>query len=252
MDPKRNVIDLQNFYLLSIRGVAGILRRPLYVADAIEQMAYAGYGSLPIISAVSLFVGMALSLQIAAEFAVLGLEMYTGRVVGIAIISEIGPVLSAVIYAGRVGSGMASELGSMALRNQVAMLRVFGVDPVKKLVTPRLISSFIMLPALTFIGDFVAILGGAYIVILVNQNSATIYWSSIRASLLANYVVPGTIKPFIFGLIIASVSCYTGFAARGGAAGLKSSTTRAFVLSTIAIIIADFMMTKIILRALGA
>ncbi len=251
MKIKNYIAGLQNYYQLTAQGVAGVLRRPLYFNDAIEQMAYAGYGSLPIVGAVSLFVGMALSLQISAEFAVLGLEMYTGRVVGIAIISEIGPVLTAVIFAGRVGSGMASELGTMVLRNQVAILRVFGVDPIKKLVTPRILSAFIMVPALTLAGDFIAIAGGAYIVIAVNQNSATIYWSSIKASLLQNYVIPGTLKPFVFGLIIASVSCYTGFSAKGGAAGLKSSTTRAFVLSTIFIIVADFMMTKVILSVLG-
>ena len=245
------LIGLQEYYLLSFRGLAGTVRRPWYLRDTLEQMDYLGAGSIGIISVVLLFIGMALSLQIAAEFSVLGLQMYTSKVVGISIISEIGPVTAALVFAGRAGSGMSSELGGMVLRHQVDTLRVFGVDPLYKLVSPRIAGSILMLPALTIIGDAIAILGGYYTVVIINNQSGLVYWDSIRIILLPRYVVAGAVKPFVFGFIIATISCYTGMTTRGGAAGLKSSTTRAFVLSTIMIIVADFIMTKVILRAFG-
>jgi phospholipid/cholesterol/gamma-HCH transport system permease protein len=244
-------INLQEFYLLSFRGLTGLFRKPLYYKELIEQMDYAGAGTLIIVTLVAMFIGMALSLQISAQFATLGLQMYTGRVVGISIISEIGPVASALVFAGRTGSGMASELGTMILRHQVDTLRVFGVDPIKKLITPRLVGSIIMLPALTIISDGVSLLGGYYITSVVNHQSGAVYWDSIRLIMLPEYIISGSVKPFVFGFIIAAVSCYTGFTTKGGAVGLKSSTTRAFVLSTIMIIIADFVLTKVILYFFG-
>lgn len=248
---KNRLFTLQELYLLTYNGFVSIFRKPFYYRDLIEQMEYSGAGTLLIIVLVALFIGMALSLQIAAQFAVLGLQMYTGRVVGISIISEIGPVASALVFAGRTGSGMASELGTMVLRHQVDTLRVFGLDPIKKLIAPRIIGCVIMLPALTIIADAVSLLGGFYITTVVNNQSSTIYWDSIRVILLPEYIISGTLKPFIFGLIVASISCYTGFTTKGGAAGLKSSTTRAFVISTILIIFADFVITKIILFLFG-
>lgn len=243
--------ELQEFYLLCFNGLMGIVRKPFYYKDLIEQMDYSGTGTFVINSMVMLFIGMALTLQISAEFAVLGLQMYTGRVVGISVISEIGPVATGLVFAGRAGSGMASEIGSMMLRHQVDTLRVFGIDPIRKLVTPRIIGSLLMLPVLTVLGDFIALAGGYYINSFVNNQSGAIYWDSIRIVLEPRYIMAGSIKPVVFGLVIAAVSCYTGFATRGGAMGLKSATTRAFVLSTILIIISDFLITKLILLLFG-
>lgn len=248
---KRTVVKLQEFYILSFKSVSGVTARPFYYRDLIEQMDYTGSGTFLIVILTALFIGMALSLQIAAEFSVLGLQMYTGRVVGISIISEIGPVITALVFAGRAGSGMASEIGTMVLRHQVDTLRVFGVDPIKKLFTPRIIGSILMLPVLTVIADAVALLGGFYIAVFVNHQSNTVYWDAIRVSMITRYVTAGIIKPFFFGFIIAGISCYMGFSTRGGAVGLKNSTTQAFVLSTIFIIIADFIITKLILFLFG-
>jgi phospholipid/cholesterol/gamma-HCH transport system permease protein len=248
---KQQLKSLQDFYHLTIRGVMGIFYRPIYLRDLVEQMDYTGAGTLIIIFIVLLFIGMALSLQIAAQFALLGLQMYTGRVVSVAIISEIGPVAAGLVFAGRAGSGMASELGTMVLRHQVDTLRVFGVNPVKKLITPRIIGSIIMLPFLTIIGDAAAILGGYYISVYINHQSSTVYWDAIRVVMTAEYVTSGIVKPFIFGLIISGISCYMGLATKGGAVGLKIATTRAFVLSTIFIIVADFIITKLILFLFG-
>ncbi|MCX7913767.1 MAG: ABC transporter permease [Thermodesulfovibrionales bacterium] len=248
---KRLISDLQDFYLLAFNGLMGIFRRPFYLKDTIEQMDYAGAGSLLIVLIVSLFIGMALSLQLSAELASLGLKMYTGKIVGIAVIREVGPVTVALVYCGRVGAGMASELGSMVIGHQIDSLRVFGVDPIKKLVTPRILSSLIILPALTTIGDAIALLGGYYVAVFVSNQSGYVYWSSIRDILDFENVFSGSVKPFIFGFIIATVSCYMGLTTKGGAKGLRRSTTNAVVLSIILIIISDFMLTRILLYVLG-
>jgi phospholipid/cholesterol/gamma-HCH transport system permease protein len=248
---KELISDLQDFYLLSSRGLLGLTRKPFYFKDVIEQMDYAGAGSFIIILLVSLFIGMALSLQLSAELSVLGLKMYIGKIVGVSIVREIGPVLTGLVFAGRVGSGMASELGSMILGHQVDTLRVFGVDPVKKLVAPRILSSVIMLPALTLIGDAVSMLGGYYIAVFVSHQSGAVYWSSIRGVINLENVLSGFVKPFIFGYLIACISCYMGLSTKGGAVGLRRSTTRAVVASFIMIIVADFILTRILLYALG-
>jgi phospholipid/cholesterol/gamma-HCH transport system permease protein len=245
------ISEFQEFYLFSARATIAVAKKPFYLKDTIEQMDYVGSGSFFIVLLVSLFIGMALSLQLAAELSTLGLKMYIGKIVGISVIREIGPVLTALIFAGRVGSGMASELGSMILGHQVDTFRVFGVDPMKKLVTPRIVSSTIMLPLLTIIGDLVAIFGGYYVAVFVSRQSGTFYWSSIRDALFLENVLSGIIKPLVFGYLIACVSCYMGLSARGGATGLRRGTTKAVVASIIAVIISDFILTRILLYVFG-
>ena len=245
------ITEFQDFYLLSARGLLGVTKKPFYFKDTIEQMDYVGSGSFIIVLLVSLFIGMALSLQLAAELSALGLKMYIGKIVGISVIREIGPVLTALVFAGRVGSGMASELGSMILGHQVDTFRVFGVDPMKKLVTPRIVSSVIMLPLLTVIGDLVAIFGSFYVAVFVSRQSGTFYWSSIREALCLENVLSGIIKPFVFGYLIACISCYMGLSTRGGATGLRRGTTKAVVASIIAVIISDFILTRILLYVFG-
>jgi len=248
---KELINELQDFYLLSLSGLLGAGRRPFYFKDMIEQMDYAGAGSLIIVLLVSLFIGMALSLQISAELSWVGLKMYTGKIVGVSIIREIGPVLIALVFAGRVGSGIASELGSMVLGHQVDTLRAFGVDPVKKLVTPRILSAIVMLPALTIIGDALSLLGSYFIATFVSHQSSTVYWSSIRDIFVYENVLAGSIKPFIFGYLVACISCYMGLTTKGGAIGLRRTTTKAVVTSFITIIVADFILTRILLYILG-
>jgi phospholipid/cholesterol/gamma-HCH transport system permease protein len=251
MKTKEFIADLQDFYQLSVQGLIGLLKKPFYFKDVVEQMDYAGAGSFAIVLLVSLFIGMALSLQLAAELSPLGMKMYTGKIVGVSIIREIGPVLTALVFAGRAGSGMASELGSMILGHQVDTLRVFGVDPVKKLVSPRILSSVLMLPALTVIADAVSILGGYLIAVYVSHQSGPFYWSSIRDVFNIENLLSGFAKPFICAYLIACICCYMGFSAKGGAIGLRRATTRAVVTSFIMIIVADFMLTRILLYVLG-
>ncbi|UCD34494.1 MAG: ABC transporter permease [Nitrospiraceae bacterium] len=251
MNMKDNLARLQDFYLLSLKAPLGLFRRPFYGREIVEQMDYMGPGSLFIVLLVSLFIGMALSLQISAELAAMGLKMYTGKIVGMAIVREIGPVSVALVFAGRAGSGMASELGSMVLGHQVDILRVHGVNPVKKLVTPRVTAAVLMLPVLTVIGDGVSLLGGYYISVFASHQSGPFYWSQIRDVMSFKNLFSGLSKPFIFGYIIACVSCYTGLSARGGARGLRRSTTTAVVVSMILVIITDFLLTRVLMYVLG-
>ncbi|NOZ68700.1 MAG: ABC transporter permease [Deferribacteres bacterium] len=251
MNIKENIARLQDFYILSVKAPLGIFRRPFYLREIIEQMDYMGTGSFFIIFLVSLFIGMAMSLQISAELADLGLKMYTGKIVGMAIIREIGPVAIALVFAGRVGSGTASELGSMTLGHQVDILRVHGVNPVKKLVTPRVVGAVIMLPVLTIIGDAVSLLGGYYISVFVSNQSGSFYWSQIKEIMNFNNIFSGIAKPFIFGYLISCIACYMGLSARGGARGLRKATTSAVMFSMIMIIVSDFMLTRGLLYLLG-
>jgi phospholipid/cholesterol/gamma-HCH transport system permease protein len=248
---KELVSELQDFYSLALRSLLAVARRPFYLRDAIEQMDYAGPGSLIIILLVSLFIGMALSLQLSTELSRVGLRIYTGQIIGISIIREIGPVLTALVFAGRVGSGVASELGSMILGHQVDTLRAFGVDPLKKLVTPRILGALVMLPALTMLGDAVSLIGGYFMTVVVGRQSGGFYWSSVLQTLVMENVVAGTIKPFIFGYIIACICCYMGLSTRGGAIGLRKTTTKAVVMSFIMIIVSDFALTRILLLFFG-
>jgi phospholipid/cholesterol/gamma-HCH transport system permease protein len=251
MNTKDTIERLQNFYILSVKAPLGIFRKPFYLRELVEQMDYMGTGSLFIVVLVSLFIGMALSLQTSAELADLGLKMYTGRIVGLTIIKEVGPVLVALCFAGRVGSGMASELGSMMLGNQVDILRVHGVSPMKKLVTPRVLSAILMLPVLTVIGDAVALIGGYYIAVFVSHQSGSFYMGQIKEIMDFKNILSGLTKPFIFGYLIACISCYMGLSTRGGSQGLRKSTTSAVVYSIIMIIVSNFAFTRILQYAFG-
>lgn len=248
---QKNIYDLQNFYLICINSLIKLFKKPFYLDDTVEQMEYAGASSVFIVSLVCLFVGMALSLQLSAELSGLGLKMYTGKIVGIAVIREIGPLVTALVFIGRVGAGQAAEIGSMILGHQIDTLRVYGIDPIKKVVIPRVIASVIMLPCLTIIGDLVCLFGGYYIAVFVSNQSGSFYWSSIIKELTFENVFSGSIKPFIFGYLISCISCFYGLTTRGGAKGLRTSTTKAVVTSIIVVIATDFVLTRILLYALG-
>lgn len=244
-------LDLQDFYLLCMKSIFRIFKRPFYIDDMIEQMEYAGSSSVFIISLVCLFVGMALSLQLSAELGRLGLKMYTGKIVGIAVIREIGPLVTALVFIGRVGAGQTAEIGSMILGHQIDTLRVYGIDPIKKVVIPRVSASVLMLPCLTIIGDLICLFGGYYIAVFVSNQSGSFYWSSIIRELNFQNVFSGTIKPFVFGYLISCISCFYGLTTHGGAKGLRTSTTKAVVTSIVVVIAMDFILTRILLYALG-
>ncbi|HEX2957352.1 MAG TPA: ABC transporter permease [Chitinispirillaceae bacterium] len=243
---KRFFIQMKGFYRLSFLGLLNFVRYPFYGKDVLVQMTNAGPETFWI-TVISMFViGMALSIQILNQFEGLGLESEAGKVIGISIIREVSPITLGLIFAGRVGAGISAELAGMIQRQQIDTLQAFGVNPIKKLVTPRIASSLVMLPALTFIGDFVAVIGGFLITSYEYHSDPALYWSSIREILTVKNTVFGLSKPVVFGFLIAVVSCYVGLSSKGGISGLKLSATRSFVISSMLIFITDFLITKII------
>jgi phospholipid/cholesterol/gamma-HCH transport system permease protein len=247
LSPSELTARLQDFYVLSAAALWNAFKRPFYAKEIAEQMDYAGSGSFFIVSTVSLFVGMVLSLQISANLAPLGLKMYTGNAVGLSVIREIGPVVVGLAFAGRVASGMTSEIGSMVLGHQVDVLRVHGISPLKRLVTPRVMSTTLMLPVLTIIGDGISLIGGYMMILFQGAQEGTWYWMQITKALGLESFALGLIKPVVFGYLIGCISCYLGLSTTGGAKGLRRSTTAAVVYSTLMVIFSDFLLTKMLL-----
>ena len=233
--------------------------RPFYWRDTIKQMEVIGVGSLGIVLLTGLFTGMVLALQSSIEMRRFGAEIYVGRLVGLSAVRELGPVLTALVVAGRAGAGIAAQLGSMKVTEQIDALNVIGTDPIKKLVTPRLIAGLVMVPVLTVITDAVAILGGLLIATVKLDLTADLYMRGVYQTLaqsgfilriIPKDVLAGLIKPFFFGGIIAMTGCYYGLQTRGGTEGVGLSTTRAVVTASILILAVDYFLTQLLITVL--
>ncbi len=219
--------------------------------DIIEQMDLLGVGSLGIVALTGLFAGMAMGLQFSIELSVYGAKDYLGKMVTVSIVREMGPVLTALMVAGRVCSGIASELGGMKIGRQVDALRVMGISPVSKLVMPRILAVLIMLPILTVFADALAILGGWGVGTTIGHVSIATYWSSVNQGLTVQNLAGGVIKPVVFAIIIGAVGCTSGLLSEGGAGGVGRATTQAVVKSSILILISNFIVGYAVLKALG-
>jgi phospholipid/cholesterol/gamma-HCH transport system permease protein len=241
------VRELQEYTLLSARGIAALFTRPRYPDEIVAQMDSLGVGSLSIVVLTGVFTGMVLALQSAASLDAFGARPYVGRLVCVSMVRELGPVLTALMVTGRVGSGMAAELGSMVVTQQIDALRVLGTDPVRKLVAPRLAAGVLMVPVLTVLSDAVGIFGASLISIFSLKLSWVYYWRSVGQALVPNDLLMGLIKPIAFGFILASVGCYMGLSTRGGTQGVGLSTTRSVVAASVLILVSDFFMTKLLL-----
>jgi phospholipid/cholesterol/gamma-HCH transport system permease protein len=242
---KLQILALQNFVLLSGRAFANITRRPHYLDDVILQMDVIGFGSLPIVLLTGVFSGATLALQMSRALNNYGAASEVGQIVSFSLVRELGPVLTALLVAGRNASGMASELGSMKVTEQIDAMRALGTDPTQKLVTPRLLATVFTLPLLTVLSDFIGILGGYIVSVpMLNLTTPTQYWSSAYQYLAYNDVAQGLIKPLLFGIIIALVGCYYGMQTTGGTQGVGRSTTRAVVTSSVWIFIGNLFITR--------
>ena len=209
-----------------------------------------GFGSLAIILLTGTFTGMVLALNTATTLQKFGVQTVTGQLVATSLIRELGPVLTCLMLAGRVGSGIAAELGSMLVSEQIDAMRALGTDPIKKLVTPRIIALVTMAPVLTVICDFVGILGGLFISISLLQQPSSVYLSSAQEAIDYNEIIGGLIKPTVFGFVIAIIGCYKGMSTTGGTVGVGRSTTQSVVVSSILIIAVDFLLSKAIISLL--
>src|SRR5256885_6744131 len=238
------VLVVQEFTFLCSRALAGLVRPPWYVREMVLQIDRIGVGSLFIVVLTGMFTGMVLALQGAAQLEPYGASMYVSRLISTSVVRELGPVLAALMIAGRVGSGIASELASMQVTEQIDALRAEGTDPIKKLVTPRLVASLIMVPVLTVITNGIALLGGFLIANFYLSIDPYFYWTWAFEALRFHDLIYGLIKPTVFGFIICMVGCYAGLNTAGGTVGVGESTTQAMVTSSILILMTDFFMTK--------
>ena len=231
--------------LLFVQTVGGLLSRPLRTKAVVYELWKIGVKSWFIVALSSLFIGMVLAFQSAYQMQKLSAEIYIASLVGLSVVREIGPVITALIVAGRVGSAIAAELGTMRVTEQIDALVTLAADPVRFLVVPRFLALIVALPILTLWADAVGILGGFLIGTMKLSILPSLYWKMTTIPLMFKDLASGLLKSFIFGIIICIVSCFEGFRAEGGAEGVGRATTVAVVTSFLLIIAADCLCTAV-------
>ncbi len=250
------VLAIQEYFTLAWKAIRFIFARPFYGSDLVQQMDAIGVQSLGIVLLTGFFTGMVLALQSSVQLKTFGATIYIGRLVSASMIRELGPVLAGLMVAGRVGSGIAAQLGSMKVTEQIDALNTLGTDPIKKLVTPRVLAALVMLPVLTIINDLVGIIGGNVIASAYVGLPTSLYWRTVWEQIAAggftfryipNDFIQGIAKPFVFGGIIAVTACHYGLKTTGGTEGVGQATTRTVVTASILILIIDYFMTQVML-----
>ena len=251
-------VGVLDYFVLGGRALRFAFSRPFYWRDTLMQMDRIGVGSLPIVLLTGLFTGMVLALQSSVELTKFGADIYIGNLVGASMVRELGPVLCSLMVAGRAASGIAAELGSMRVTEQIDALQSFGTDPIRKLVTPRLIAALIMVPLLTIIADMIGIFGGMIVSVLRVGILSEAYFQGVVNSLAeSGFIgffpkdfVSGLLKPFVFGGIIALTASYYGLNTRGGTEGVGLAAARAVVTSSVLILAVDYFITQLMLVVL--
>jgi phospholipid/cholesterol/gamma-HCH transport system permease protein len=229
------------------RALAWLPRRPFRLANYLEAAEYIGFGSLPIVLLVGAFTGMVTSLQSVYAFSQFGLESFSGGATGKALSIELGPVLTSLMLAGRASAGIATELGTMRITEQIDALESMAVSPVQYLVLPRLIAAMVVMPILALM-FFVVGMGGAWFVAVILKNVDQGQWvANLRDLVDPLDVVQGLIKSVFFGFLIALVGCYQGFNASGGGRGVGMGTTRAVVIASVSTLVVDYFLTDVLL-----
>ena len=228
-------------------AVLDCFSRPFYGTEVMRQMDELGVKSVAITGITALFTGMVLALQTAYSLEAFGGKMFVGRVVSLSLVSELGPVLTALMVGGRVGSGITAEIGSMTVTEQVDALRAMAISPSRRLVVPRVVAVVVMMPVLTAIADALGILGGLAIAVLELRMTFQDYFTSILQQLSISDISSGLAKTLFFGFEIAAIGCYNGLQVEGGAAAVGRATTRTVVLASISILVSDFFLTKLFL-----
>jgi len=230
---------------MGLRAFRNIFRSPHYSNDVFMQSDIIGFGSLPIVVLTGFFSGAVMGLQMSRALAQYGATGQIGAIVAITLVRELGPVLSSITVAGRNASGIASELGSMKVTEQIDAMRALGTDPTQKLVTPRLLATMTTLPMLTVIADFVGLIGCYLVASLLLRQTASQFWQTAWRALEWNDLAQGLLKPFAFGIIISLVGCFYGMRAAGGTQGVGRATTQAVVVAIVWIFIVNLFLTQI-------
>jgi phospholipid/cholesterol/gamma-HCH transport system permease protein len=239
------LIQLYKYTAFVGNTIISFFRPPVYFKETIEQLYQLGYKSLPIVTLTAIFTGMVVAFQTGTEMSRFGAKAYIGSVVAISIVRELGPVLTALVVAGRVGAGITAELGSMQVTDQINAMRAMATDPYKKLVLTRVGALIIIVPVLVAYADILGILGGAFIASTNLNVGMEMYRSTIVDALLMEDLISGLSKPVVFAFIIGTVGCYLGINASGGTKGVGNSTTLSVVISSVLIFLFDFILTKL-------
>ncbi len=247
---KRGVLEVQEYVRLVGATVRGAVSRPFYTHDFVDQLEQIGVGSLTVVILTGFFTGAVLALQTGITLDQFGARPFVGRLISASMIKELGPVLTGLMLAGRIGSGVSAELGSMVVTDQINALRALGTDPVRKLVVPRVLAGFLMAPVLTVIANTVGILGGWLIAVSQLRVASSLYWSSIIEGLYMDDAIMGVVKPFCLGFVIVTIGCHVGLRAKGGTQGVGRATTSAVVAASVAVIAVDFFVTRLLISLL--
>ena len=247
---KQGLLEVQEYVRLQGATIRAIFSRPFYFHDVVEQFDQIGLGSLTVVLLTGFFTGAVLALQTGVTLDQFGARPFVGRLISASMIKELGPVLTGLMLAGRIGSGIAAELGSMVVTDQINALRALGTDPVRKLVVPRVLAGFIMAPVLTVIADTVGILGGWLIAVYQLRVASSLYWTSITEALYIQDVWMGILKPFFLGYVIVTIGCHVGLRTKGGTQGVGRATTNAVVAASVAVIAVDFFVTRLLISLL--
>jgi phospholipid/cholesterol/gamma-HCH transport system permease protein len=247
---KKGLLEVQEYVKLCFAAVRGAFSRPFYGRDVIEQIDVIGLGSLTVVLLTGFFTGAVLALQSGMTLDQFGARPFVGRLISASMIKELGPVLTALMLAGRVGSGIAAELGSMVVTEQISALRALGTDPIRKLVVPRVIAGFIMAPILTVVANTVGMLGGWLIAVTQLRVSSGVYWTAVVEGLYMEDVWMGIIKPFFLGFVIVSIGCHVGLRTTGGTQGVGRATTNAVVAASVVVLVVDFFVTRLLISML--
>ena len=247
---KGALVEVQEYVGLQSATVRGAFSRPFYFHDVVEQFDQIGIGSLPVVLLTGFFTGAVVALQTGITLDQFGARPFVGRLVSASIVKEVGPVFTGLMLAGRVGSGIAAELGSMTVTDQINALRALGTDPLRKLVVPRVLAGFFMAPVLTIMYDTVAIYGGWLVAVYQLRVASSLYWTSVTEALYVQDAWMGLIKPFVLGFVIVTLGCHVGLRTKGGTQGVGRATTNAVVAASVAVIAVDFFLTRLLITLL--
>ncbi len=238
--------EIGNTVVLAGRAMFWLFRRPFRWRQILQSMEFIGVDSLPVILLVGIFVGAAFSLQTVSAFRMFKAEAFIGSTVTLALSRELAPVLAAIMVAARAGSAMATELGSMRITEQIDALHTLAVNPVQYLVTPRIVASTVMVPLLTMVFILVGVVGAYLVAVVLLHVDEGYFVANTLWYVDAEDFVQGLIKGAVFGFVLASIGCYQGYYAKGGAKGVGLATTRAVVQSSVLILVLDYFLTDIL------
>lgn len=238
---------LGRYTLMMLDVIRDITQHGINLREVSRQIVTIGMQSLPIVLLTAIFTGMVLALQTSYGLQRFGAKNYVGNLVGLSLARELGPVLTAIMVCGRVGAGIAAEVASMVVTEQVDAIRALGGDPIQRLVTPRIIAGMISLPLLAGIAVVVGVLGGLIVAVLELNITAHQYYRSYLYAVLIRDVTDGLIKSFCFGAIVVSIACFKGLQCRGGTEGVGRTTTQAVVTGCLLIFISNFFITKLLI-----